>query len=425
MPPSGAGPLEGVRVLDLTTEMGQYCGKLLADLGADVINVEPPGGDPARGVGPFLHDDVSREGSLSYRYLNGNKRSVTCDIDQHDGQYLLTALVKTSDVLVESFAVGRLDARGIGYRQLQAVRPGLIYVSISGFGLTGPHRDWAAPDIVGLAMSGALTLAGDPADPPNVLAGQQGYICASIAGAQGAILALLHRDRGGTGQLVEVSMQEALSMAQETAMMYWDFQQIARERTVGLKRVPGQGTYKTSDGYVTAAVGVVSAGAPFAALRDWMAEEGKAEELTEPAWVEFLDTLSAAAYEQMLQDPARAPEAQRKVARGHEIVGAFFAGKSSRECYEEGQRRDLLIAMVASPKDLLESPQLRERGWFSSVDLDGTRAPYPGMPYRFSDTPLSLRRSAPTVGQHNIEVWVDEAGIPKEDLAAYAAEGAL
>ena len=273
MAESTGGALDGVRVLDLSTEMGQYAGRLLADLGADTIKVEPPGGDAARGVGPFAGDVVGPETSLSWRYFNANKRSVTCNLDHAGGQRLLRALVRDADVLLESYGAGYMESRGVGYDALRAVRPGLVYVSISGFGREGPHAGWQVTDLVAQAASGVLTLAGDPAGAPQMLGGNQACITASLSAAQGALLAVFHKERTGEGQLVEVSMQEALSIAQETAMQQWDFQHTSRERQGEIATLPGVGTYATRDGYVFSMVGG-PAGASWSELIDWLVEEG-------------------------------------------------------------------------------------------------------------------------------------------------------
>ena len=427
MPPASPAPgaLAGIRVVEVTTEMGQYCGRLLADLGADVIKVEPPGGDASRGVGPFFHDQIGRETSLTYWYFNANKRSVTCDLDQHDGQHLFRELVKSADVVLDGHPVGHLDARGVGDAALRAIKPDLVYVAVTGFGLSGPHAPWKAPDIVGLAMSGIMTLAGHPDDPPNILSGNQGYITASLAAAQGTVLALFHRQRTGEGQLVEVSMQEALSIAQETAMPTWDFQKTSRERQGEILRLPGIGTYQTADGYIYSSVGIPGFGAPWTTLLDWMLEEGKAEDLVDPKYARALTGLNMRQLTAALTDPASLSALQPIMDRAQEVVATFYRGKRSVACYEQGQRRRLLIGIVSSPEDLVRSPQLNARDWFTTLDHDGTPVKYPGPPYRLSATPVTCQRRAPHIGEHNVAVWVDEVGVPAEDLPVYASEGAL
>ena len=245
--------LGDIRVLDLSGEMGMYCGKLLADLGADVIKIEPPGGDPARRVGPFYHDEPDVEKSLSFFYLNTSKRGITLNLELSDGRELFRRLVRTADVVVESFPPGYLDGLGLGYQGLCQIRPDIILTSITGFGQWGPHARYKAPDIVGVAMSGVMWLAGYMDDPPNLPYGNQGYLSASIQAAAGTLMALYHRDLTGEGQQVDVSMQEALSIAQETAMQTWDMNQAVRLRE-GASRlgliVPGIGPYQCKDGWV-------------------------------------------------------------------------------------------------------------------------------------------------------------------------------
>lgn len=420
------GPLAGVRVVDLTTEAGLYCGKLLADLGADSIKVEPPGGDAARGLAPFFHDEVGRETSLPYWYFNTNKRFVTCNLDHHDGQVLFKQLARSADVVVESFPPGYMDERGIGYEALRKDNPGLVYTTITGFGLDGPHRDWKSPDLVALAMSGLLTLAGDPMDPPNRMFGNQGYVSSSIGATEGTVMALFHKERTGEGQLVEVSMQEALAMAQETAQGFWDFQKTSRQRTGELTRLPGIGTYKTLDGYVFSMVGIPGFGAPWSVMLDWLVQEGMAEELaSNPEYVSFLQTMDMRALTALMQDPAKLAEVQPMLDRIQAVVTAFYEARESMYLYETGQGRRLLIGIVATPKDLVESPHLNAREWFMTGEFRGEPVKYPGPPFRYSASPVTLRRTAVAPGAHNIEVWQGEAGIPADDLALYLAEGAL
>lgn len=426
MPDTSPGPLEGIRILDLSTEPGLYCGKLLADIGADCIKVEPPGGDNARGLGPFFHDEVGRETSLTYWYFNTNKRFVTCNIDEHDGQHLFRELVKSADVVLESFTPGHMESRGIGYEQLKALKPDLVYISISPFGLDGPHRDWKTADIVTLAMAGVLTLAGDPTDPPNRMFGNQAYISSSIAAAEGAALALFHRERTGEGQLVEVSMQEALSIAQETAMMTWDFQKTSRQRNGELIRLPGLGTYQSADGYIYSMVGISGFGAPWTVLLDWMDDEGKAENLkSDPEYLEFLQSMNMRTLTALLMDPDAMAAKAPILNRIQEIVTAFYRSKTSMELYESGQGRRLLIGIISSPKDLLENPHLQAREWYQTTEFRGETVTYPGPPFRFMETPITLRRTVAPVGAHNLEVWSGETGVPLADLELFLSEGAL
>ena len=419
--------LDGVRVLDLTSEMGWYAGKLLADLGADVIKVEPPGGDPGRGLPPFHADQPGRETSLRFWYFNANKRSATVDLAQYDGRHLFGRLVDTADIVIESHKPGELEALGVDVAALRERNSALVWASITSFGLDGPHAGWEVTDIVAQAVSGIAVLAGYPDGSPQRIAGNQAYIVAGISAAQGALLALLHAEATGEGQMVETSIQEALSICQETAHLGWDFQRWSRERIGEQHRMPGIGTYQTRDGYIYSAVGIPGFGAPWTELIAWMADEGKAAELTEP---QFAETFAAFDM-RTLGDPAQLAALAPTLERAQEVLTAFYASKTSMEVYEQGQARRLLIGMVASPADIGDDAHLAAREWWVEIEqprslgAEPAALRLPGPPYRLSETPAAVRRAAPTIGEHNREIWVDEVGVPFEDLAVYAGEGAI
>jgi len=404
-----AKALDDIRVLDLTRDLGAYCTKLLADLGADVIKIEPPGGDPARAVPPFFHDRAGPDHSLYFLNLNTNKRSVVLDLDDEAGREALRGLVATADVVVESFAPGTLDNLGLGYDDLRAIKPDLILTSVTGFGGSGPHAGLLAPDIVGVAMAGIMWLAGDPDDPPNLPFGNQGYLSASIQAASGTMMALYHRDLTREGQHVDVSMQEALLIAQETAMQGYDMTKAVRGRT-GARGVlpvvlPGLGPYEASDGWVWSYVGT-PAGAPWRNLYAWMQEEGAAEDLGDEPYhgvidqldIRFLTGLALSADDREKHGPA--------LAHIDEVLRRFFATRTKWQLYEEGQGRRLLIGIVSTPEDLANNPQLAARNWLQSVEHAalGEAVPYPGPPYRLSETPWRIDRSPPQLGEHTDEV---------------------
>ena len=296
-PETAPAALDDIRVLDLAGEIGQYCTKLLADLGADVIKIEPPGGDPVRRLPPFLSDEDGADKSLYWLNLNTNKRSMTLDLENPEDRTTFEKLVATADVVVETYQPGYLDSLGLGYEGLSKLKPDIILTSITGFGQTGPHAKYKAPDIVGVAMGGIMWLAGDPQDPPNVPPWKQGYISASIHAAGGTLTALYHRDVTGEGQHVDVSMQESLSIAQETAMQTWDMIEALRTRNAhrGIIPidVPGIGPYECRDGWVFGYVGS-PAGATWGDLLAWMIEEGKAEDLADGPYPEFCAELEPA-----------------------------------------------------------------------------------------------------------------------------------
>ena len=422
--------LDGVRILDLASEMGWYCGKLLADLGADVIKVEPVGGDPARGRAPFWNGAPGRETSLRFWYFNANKRSVTVDLGQFDGRWLFGELVKTVDIVIESWTAAErseLAEQGVDPDAYMEAQPALTWVSITGFGLDGPKAGWEVTDIVAQAAAGIATLAGYPDGSPMRIAGNQAYIVAGISAAQGALLALLQAEATGEGQRVETSMQEALSICQETAHLQWDFLNTSRERVGERQRLPGIGTYETSDGYIFSMVGIPGFGAPWSDVIQWMDEHGLAEDLTDPA---YLETFAGFDLTILLVEEEQAKHA-RTLNRAQEVISKFYASKTTLELYEEGQARRLLIGQVATPADIGDSPHLAAREWWlelkqpTTLGQDDADLKYPGPPYRLSETPATIRRPAPQIGEHNHEVWVGEVGIPAEDLIAFAGEGAV
>ncbi len=431
-PPSA---LADIRVLDLSGAIGIYCTKLLADLGADVIMVEPPGGHPARHVGPFYHDQPQPEKSLSFFNLTTSKRSVTLDIHRDDGRELLCRLIATADIVVESFQPGFLDGVGLGYAGLQAMRPDIILTSVTGFGQTGRHSHWSWTDLVGVGVSGVQWLAGDQGDPPNVPYGQQGYASASIQAAVGTMMAVYYRDLHGEGQHVDVSMQEALSISQETAMQTYDMLQSIRSRVGGGRAglsltIPGIGPYPCKDGWVYGYLGTPG-GAPWTVMYTWMEEEGMAEDLGEPQYREIIDNLNMRFLTELIlgamgQGAEAAEDKKARLLHIHEVLSRFFVSRGKWELYEGGQSRRLLIGIVSTPEDLVKNPQLTYRDFLQPVHhhaLDDTLR-YPGPPYRLSETPWAIRRRPPHIGEHNLEVY-GELGLTEKELEALSGAGVI
>ena len=401
--------LDGLRVVEFTDELGSYCGRLLADLGAEVIKVEPPGGGRERHTPPFYRAVApGPDTSLAFWVHNTSKKSVVLDIEAAEGRSLARTLALTADVVLEDRPVGFLGARGLGFEALHTEKPALVYTSISGFGQTGPHANYVYSDIVGQAMAGVMTLAGEPEDPPNMIYGQQANVSASIQGAQATLLAVLHAETTGEGQHVDVSAQEAQSMNQETAMQQWDLQKLNRKRT-GEKgalpfTLPGLGVYPTTDGYVMCFV-VAPAGAGFPVLVQWMREKGMAGDLDDEPYRELCENLNLAFLTQLARDPVRAVGLVPDLLHINDLLTRFFASISATEAYEEGQHRLLLHGIVSTPKDLAENTQLRARQWFAQMEFDYLNAviEFPGAPYRLSETPVIIGRP-PRLGEHTGEV---------------------
>ena len=204
--------LEGVKVLDLTHHIsGPYCTKLLADFGADVLKVERPGGDPARRMAPFYHDEIDPEKSLVFAYLNTNKKSVTLNLKSEKGIQILRSLIQESDVLVENFSPRVMVSLGLDYASLQKINPSLVMTSISNFGQTGPYRDYKASDIVEYAMGGLMYISGAYDREPLKHAFNQAQFKSGTDGASATLIAMYHQRLSGEGQRVDISIQEAVA----------------------------------------------------------------------------------------------------------------------------------------------------------------------------------------------------------------------
>ncbi len=413
-----ASALSDIRVIDLAGETGVYATKLLADLGADVIRIEPPSGDPMRALGPFWHDEGRADRSLYFFHLNTSKRSVTLDFTQPAGRAAFEKLVATADVVVETYEPGYLDSLGLGYAGLSKIKPNIILTSITGFGQDGPHAHYAWSDIVGLAMSGMMTLAGDKEDPPNRPYGNQGFICAGIDGAAGTMMALFHRDSTDEGQHVDISMQEALSINQETAMVTWDMTKKIASRT-GARGlipidIPGIGVYEAKDGQVFSYLGTPG-GAPWTTMLDWMNELGLAEDLNEEPNITMVRSLHLSFLTGLVREPEKLGERIKVLGHMYGVFSRFCASMNKWDLYQGAQSRRLMIGIVSTPEDLAKNPQLEARRWYQDVEHDhlDAKVRYAGPPFRMSATPWEIRRRPPLPGEHNEEIFA-ELGLPAQ-----------
>jgi len=427
--------LGDISVLDLADEKGLYCTKLLADLGADVIKVERPGGDPTRFIGPFYHDEPHPEQSLYFFNMNTSKRSITLALDNADGRRLFKRLVKRADVVVETFPPGYLDGLGLGYLALKEVNPGLILVSITGFGQAGPYRDFKAPDLVGVATGGLMYFAGFPEDPPYRPYGFQGYNAASLHAAAGILIALYNRDLTGEGQWVDVSVQQCVATLLETTFQGYDVRKDIRKRSGLLRHLPGlspfkqiaYGLYECKDGYVRWIVGLPF-GAGFEALIEWMNDEGMAGDLMDEKWQEVwrkgMDIMTMSL---LMADPPAFMKRMEEMRHIDDVFSDWVKTHTKDELYEQAQQRRLICVPVSSLEDLLKNPHLIARGYFVDVEHPelGQALKYPGAPVRLSETPWQITRRAPLIGEHNLDVYEGELGLSREEIATLKQEGAI
>ena len=409
--PSLAGALDGLRVLDLSGPIGNYCGKLFADLGADVILVEPPSGSRSRRQGPFIGNDPTIEASLNFAYMNTSKRGITLDLDQADGQAIFRRLASTADLLIESERPGVMAGRGLDHVTLSKHRASLVTTSITAFGQTGPYAGYEADDLVTLALGGMLYLGGYHDGPPMAAYGNQAYAAASLFGAIASMAAVYTAEANGKGDHIDVSAQEAVVMAMENAAQFFELEGSVRKRYGGEQRQAGSGVYKCKDGYVVMLAGGIAANRFWRRTTKWLLESGvtEAEAFENPEWLQmkYLSTSDAK-------------------AAFHRIFDPFAASRTKAELYEAGRERQIPIAPVATPAEILANRQLRHRGYFAEVwnGVAGRTITMPGAPYRFSATPWRVARPAPRLGEHTAEV-LTSIGLGSADLQVLRAVGAI
>ena len=398
-----ARALEGIKVLDLTHHIaGPYCTKLLADFGASVTKIERPGsGDPARAMPPFAGDDPRPDKSLPFLYLNTNKRSITLDLKSVTGRRLLRRLADESDLIVENFRPKTLPALGITYETLRETNPSLVMISISNFGQTGPYRDYEATDIVEYALSGIQYIFGDNDREPLKHGFNQAQFKAGTDAASAALIGMYHRAMTGTGQWIDISIQECVATGlRDTTSSFTYTGAIKWRRPSEAGELP-RSPVETRDGYI---VPIAFGGV------DW------------DATVDFLDS------DELADERFSTPEGRLEHATDLDRIlrDAFRQYDKEDLFYRANQRRGLIYGMVLDASELYENPQFRHRGYFTEVDHPvAGKAKYPGAPLGMSRTPWSVETPAPTLGQHNVEVYVNELSMSHKELRQLVASGVV
>ena len=281
--------LDDLRILEVGGPAVQYCGRLCAELGADVLNIEPPEGDPARRVGPFVHDRPDLNRSLSFWHYNTSKRGLTLNLETADGRAVFRRLARSADVILDGYRPGYLTDLGLGYEALAADRPELIVTAISPFGQTGPWRDRLASDLISLAVGGPMGVCGydDPDAPPIAGGGGQALHIAGNWAFIGTLMAVLARDVSGLGQFVDCSIHEACTVCTELAIPTWVAKQQLVRRQTGrhaalVPTPPWQ--FRCADGKYVCAIMPNLKASQFAAIVEWLHAAGMAEDLKDPKY---------------------------------------------------------------------------------------------------------------------------------------------
>ena len=406
-------PAEGVllppyRILDLTGPEAVFCGTLLADYGADVVKVEPPGGDPTRNKAPFIGDEVGIDRSSYFLFYNTNKRSVTIDIDTPKGQELFKKLAKTADVLIESFPVGHMESKGLGFDSLNAINPSLVMASVTPFGQTGPWSGYQSSDLISLAASGFMQITGDPDGPPLRQGNEQSHFPGAQYAAAAIMGALFYRDmQGGGGQYIDVSQQEAMITYYTDAHPALAWMQrgenVTRVGTNSTLVIP-LGAYPSSDGWISA--GIITP-------REW-------ENLSQ--WM-----YEVTGNEAIVNDDYKGGNQDR--APFNDIITAlvidFTTRFTSEELFHQGQERNLVFIPVNTVSDLLVDPQLEASNfWFDIDHAEAGTLRYP-LGVFDSEEVSPTTNPAPHLGQDNEAILCGELGLSQSELFSLRSQGVV
>ena len=394
----GSRPLEGVRVIELGQLLaGPFTGTILAYFGAEVIKVEPPGGDPIRGW------RLVRNGtSLWYRSLGRNKKSVTLDLKTERGRELALQLLDSADVLIENFRPGQMEKWGLGPEQVKARNPGLVYARISGYGQSGPYADKPGYASVTEAFAGFRYLNGMPGQAPVRPNISMGDSLAAIHAALGIALALLHRDRGGRGQVVDVALYESMFNLMEAIVPEFD----------------GAGAIRGPSG--TTITGIVPTNTYRCDDDVYVVIGGNGDSI-------FKRLMTAAGRSDMAENPAMANNAGRvrHEAEIDEALALWCAAHSSSHIISSLEEVGVPVGPIYNVEDMMADPHYQARGLFEQVEIDGEPLKIPAIMPRLAGTPGRTDWPGGAVGSHNEEILGGLLRLDEEELTALREQGVI
>lgn len=412
------GPLYGLRVLELTDEKGQFCGKLMADLGADVIKIEPPGGQATRRVGPFFNDIPHLDRSLAFWHYNTSKRGLTLNLECQEGRELFLQLVPSADILLESYAPGYLPGLGLGYDAVSRLNTGLIMCSMTPFGQTGPWSAYRTSDLMHLAAGGQMAGSGYdahdvPDAPPIAPGGGNAWHMGGHYAYMAIMAALYYRDMSGEGQYLDVSIHDACALTTEGHVSIYNYTgQVVQRHTgrAGSVELGDRAQVPTKDGKWITIIRPSFQLNPVRLRRmaEWMDEHGMAEDL----------------FESKYQDMAGI---QDNIDHIGDVIAAFVATRTQEEAWHGGQELGLPWGAVRSLDEIVDNPHLQEREFFTEVEHPelGCRFTYPGPAAIYNASPWRIARRAPLIGEHNVEILCGELGVPRTTLTLLAESGVI
>jgi benzylsuccinate CoA-transferase BbsE subunit len=409
--------LDHLHALDLTDDKGFLCGKILADLGVNVIKVERPGGDPSRNIGGFYGNQPDPEKSLYWFAYNSNKKGITLDIEKPAGREIFKKLVKAADFVIESFAPGYMDGLGIGYKELSQDHKKLIWAGITPFGPEEPYRNYKGPDIVVMGMSGTLYQTGESDGPPVHMSMPQACLHAGADAAVGCMMAYHYRQQTGEGQYVDVSMQQSAGWFQANAVPVYELQGNIMKRSGAFRtgtssQAPQRQVWKCKDSYVFFnVIGGRTGAKTLSALVAWMNEEKLAtDHLLHMDWDSFdMFTLT-----------------ESEMVKISKPIEEFFKKHTSKELLKGAVPRGVSLGPLSSMQDLLEDECLNQRGYWTEVKHPELNAKitYPKTYVRSTGADMSIRFRAPLIGEHNKEVY-KKIGISGGELERLKEDGVI
>ncbi len=407
------GPLANLRVLELTDEKGQFCGKLMGDLGADVIKIEPPGGAITRTVGPFLNDIPHPERSLSFWHYNTSKRGITLNLETADGRRLFRRLASGADVILETFAPGYLSALGLDYTNLNTQNPRLIMCALTPFGQTGPWRDYATSDLLHMAAGGQMASCGYderdvPDAPPIAPGGGNAWHMGSHYAYMAILAALVYRTVAGRGQYIDASVHDACALTTEAAVPTYLYRNEVVIRQTGRHHAAAatpRTQFRSKDGqYVLALVA------------------GRLNPRFVKNLAEMLDSYGMAGD---LKDPKYENPEVIEANTAHiidDLVANFIANLPAEEVYHAAQERGFTWGAVRPAEALLDDDHLHDRDFWKEVAHPelGRRFVYPGEAAIYNASPWRISRRAPLIGEHNADIFCGELGLSPQELVTLA-----
>jgi len=401
------------RILDLTDERAFIAGRALSDFGAEVIKIEKPGGDPSRFRGPFYEDDPDPEKNLWWFAFNSNKKGITLDIESAEGKTIFKKLVRTADVVVESYAPGYMASIGLGYKDLSKINPGIILTSISGFGQEGPYQDYKDPDIVVRALGGLIYTAGYDDRPPLTVSYHHTHTIGAMNGAVGTMIALSHRVHTGEGQHVEGITQQALDIicSAEIEGPYALFGEIPTRHG----RARAEVTLKDSSTFYNPLLWECKDG--YVALNLLLNPASARNNLS---MMEFIkrDGIDIGSFEKWDWDKKSWENMSREQAEElMEILGKFFLNHTKDELLKLATENRFQLGPCNNAGDALKYPQLVARGFWKEIEHPelGTSLKYPGGAVMTTQGYVGIKHRAPLIGEHNDEIY-QELGMSAGEL---------